>query len=267
MTRRGFTAGFSMMGAAFALRAQETETPAMKRGRDLASRVIQALGGDGFRFMRSRVESGKAYSFYRDQITGLSQARFSTRYLPAGKPILMQQRQVFGKKLDDAVILTASSAWEVTYRGAQDLGPDRLRSFQESTLHDIFYILRARFDEPGVGFEHHGPDVVENAAVETLQIFDADNRNVTVWIHSGTFLPVKQRFERFDDTLKRKREEIARFTKYRESGNGVMWPHDLQRERDGEKIFEMYADRINVGEELRADLFELPAGVKILKNK
>jgi hypothetical protein len=88
---------------------------------------------------------------------------------------------------------------------------------------------------------------------------------VTVWIHSSTFLPVKQRFTRWDPVVNDRREEITRYTKYRESGNGAMWPHDVQRERDGSKILELYADKVTVGEDLKDSFFELPPGVTVLK--
>jgi hypothetical protein len=44
-----------------------------------------------------------------------------------------------------------------------------------------------------------------------------------------------------------------------------MWPYDVQRERDGEKVYEMYADSVTVGDPLAESLFELPTGTKILK--
>jgi hypothetical protein len=258
MTRRGFV-GLAGAGLLYAL------SPAQKRGREVAEQAVHALGGDGFRMMRTRTEVGRAYSFYLDRISGLSLAHIYTRYLSEGSPVKEEQRQSFGKKQDDAVILTASSAWEVNYKGARPLGDERLRQFHETTLHDIFYILRARLDEPGIEFEHKGKDVVENAPVETIDIYDSENRNVTAWIHSSTFLPVKQRFIRWDDVVKDRREEVTHYTKYREAGNGVMWPHDVQRERDGSKIFELYADKVTVGEAFNDGMFELPAGVTVLK--
>jgi hypothetical protein len=44
-----------------------------------------------------------------------------------------------------------------------------------------------------------------------------------------------------------------------------MWPYDVQRERDGEKVYEMYAERVTAGDPLADSLFELPGGTKILK--
>jgi hypothetical protein len=66
--------------------------------------------------------------------------------------------------------------------------------------------------------------------------------------------------------VKDRREEVTRYTKYREAGDGVMWPHDTQRERDKEKIFELYSDKVTVGGNLEEKLFDLLPGVKILKS-
>jgi hypothetical protein len=269
MTRRSFSGSFlrTLAGAAGA-GALRGQTAAQTKGREIADKAVYAIGGDGFRFMKTRTEIGKAYSFYNDKITGLSPAHIYTNYLPSGTtgtPVLIQQRQVFGKKEDDAVLLTGTEAWEVNFRGARNLGEERLKTFLDTTLHDIFYILRCRLDEPGMTFEHIGQDVVENSPVETLDIYDSENRKTTVWIHSSTFLPVKQRFDHWDPVVSARRAEVTRYTKYREAGNGVTWPHDTQRERDGEKILELYADKVIVGAEFKPGMFDLPQGVTVLK--
>ena len=260
MTRR------TLLGLAASAATLRAET-AQERGRKIMDNAVQALGGDGFRYMQTRTETGRAYSFYRDKLTGLSIARIYTKYLPPqeNSPIHEVQRQAFGKKFDDAVIFTTGDAYEVTFRGAKPLLDERVKQFRESLLHDIFYILRMRLNEPGMAFEAKGKDVVENQPVEVIDIFDADNRNVTVWIHATTLLPVRQRFQRWDPIINDRREEVTRYTKYRESGNGVQWPFDTQRERDKEKIFEMYSEKVVIGEDLPNSLFQLPGGITILK--
>ncbi|HZL57234.1 MAG TPA: hypothetical protein VFC21_09145 [Bryobacteraceae bacterium] len=248
MTRRGF---IGLAGAA-TLCAQTSQ----QRGRAIVDKVIEALGGDGFRHMNGRTEIGRSYTFYRDQITGLSPARIYTKYYPPeGATLRAKQRQIFGKKQEDAVILTDTAAWEITFRGPKKLPAERVQQFVDTTLHEIFYILRARIDEPGMAFESRGRDVVENQPVEIVEIYDAENRNVTVWFHQDTLLPVRQRFKRWDPIVKDQREEITRYTKYREAGNGVMWPHDTQRERDKEKIYELYSDKVTVDDNLPESMF------------
>ena len=44
-----------------------------------------------------------------------------------------------------------------------------------------------------------------------------------------------------------------------------MWPFSIIRERDGEKVFQMFAESVTVNNNLPAKLFSLPQGIKILK--
>jgi hypothetical protein len=262
-TRRSFLGAAS----AWALHAAAPSTPSTARGREIVEKSIHALGGPGFRQMRTRTESGRAYSFYREQITGLAIAKIHTKYLPESQaPVRMVQRQSFGKgKEDTAVLATDKDLWNLSYKGARPFTKERAAQFRDTQLHDVFYIFRMRLDEPGFVCEHHGKDVVENQPVEAVELIDGENRSVTVWIHSSTLLPVKQSFKRWDPAINDRREEVTRYTKYRLAGNGVMWPHDIQRERDKDKIYEMYADKVTVGESLPEALFELPPLVTILK--
>jgi hypothetical protein len=259
MTRRAFTLS---LAAGAALRGAETSGERAKR---VIDKTIYALGGDAFRNMQTRAEIGRAYSFYREQINGLSIARLYTKYLPPGEKFGEKQRQVLGKKQEDAIILTATEGWEITFRGAKALPADRTEQFRETALHDVFYILRRRLGEPGIEFDSRGAGVEENQPVEIVDVYDAENRKVTVWINSTTWLPVKQSFLRPDPVLKDRLEELTRFTKYRDAGDGVMWPHAIERSRDGEKIFVMYSEQVTVGKPLDDSLFRLPPGVKMWK--
>ncbi len=266
LTRRTFAISLAASIPCAAFSAEPAES-AKERGKRLVEKVIQGLGGGAFLNMRTRTEIGRASSFYRDNLTGYSAARLYTKYLPANARagILELQRQTYGKKEDDAVLFTENEAFEVTYRGAKPLADDKVKQFRENTLHDVFYILRQRLAEPGIEFEGAGRDIVENQPVEVLDIFDSENRNVRVWVNSDTFLPVKQRFYRWDPIINDRREEVTRYTKYRDAGNGVMWPATAARERDTEKNFEMYADRVTINDSLQDSMFELPNGIKILK--
>ena len=265
MTRRTF---FLSAVAPAILRAQKG--PA--RAKELLGKVTDALGGDAFLNMQSRLETGRAYSFYNEELTGLSIARIYTRYLkpdlnPTPDAVYMEQRQVFGKKQDVAAIITPNSAWEITFRGARDLGEERVQQFRDTSLRDVFYMMRIRRQEPDFGADALGTDVVENQQVEGIDFFDKQNRQVTVWFNSHTLLPLKQRFLHFDDKAGRRREEITRYSKYRDIGNGVMWPYDIQRERDGDKIYQMFSEEVRAGVPVDSGMFQLPPGTPVLNRK
>ena len=56
------------------------------RGKRVVNDALAALGGDRFLAMQDRVESGRAYSFYREELSGLSIAKIYTRYLTRPEP-------------------------------------------------------------------------------------------------------------------------------------------------------------------------------------
>ncbi len=66
--------------------------------------------------------------------------------------------------------------------------------------------------------------------------------------------------------MTRKRdEEITLFSKYREV-DGIQWPFALERQRNGEKTFEIFADSVKFNDPKVPDnLFELPGDIKLLK--
>jgi hypothetical protein len=78
---------------------------------------------------------------------------------------------------------------------------------------------------------------------------------------------VRQRFYRWDPVIDDRREEVTHYTKYRDIGNRVMWPYATERDRDTEKIYQMYSDRVTAGDALSDSLFQLPGGIKLLTTK
>ena len=244
--------------------AGRAETAA-ERGKRVVDEAVQALGGKAFRHMEDRVESGRAYSFYHQQLTGLSLAKIYTRYIaPAPGKLAVREREALGKGGYDAVLFTEDGAWELTFRGARPLEDKRWDSYKDSTLRNIFYILRERLDEPGLIFESKGADTDQNMPVEIVDITDSENRTVTIYFSQSTKLPERQFFRRRNTEFNSWDEEVTLFSKYRDVGGGVKWPFDVHRERNGEKVYEMFSDSVQINQNLTDDLFTLPVDLKIL---
>ena len=241
---------------------------AQERGKRVVNECWQALGGNRYQNMQNRVETGRAYSFYREELSGLSIARIYTRYYPVtdtAHELAVRERENFGKKEDYGVLFTEKEAWDISFRGARPLASDRFARYKETTLRDVFYILRVRLHEPGMIFESKGADVIENAPVEIVDIIDADNLTTTVYFHQITKLPVRQVFYRRDEVTKERDEEVTRYTKYRDV-DGVQWPFTIQRDRNGEKIYQIFSDSVEVNNAKVSDnLYSLPSTIKLLK--
>lgn len=237
------------------------------RGREIVEASLAALGGEKFLAMENRVEKGRLYSFYRERLNGLATATVYTRYKAAGEAgaLPVGERQSFGKKEEDyAYLFTDKEGLQITFRGVRPLPAAQFERYTDSTLRNIFYILKYRLNEPGMLFEFKEGEILDNKPVDVVDITDSENRVVTVYFHKRTHLPVRQVFFRRDPDSKRRVEETTIFNKYRDVG-GVMWPWSIVRYRDGSKIFEMYAEEVSINQKLDDGLFSPPSGAKRLK--
>jgi hypothetical protein len=241
-----------------------------QRGKRVVDEAVAALGGEHFLEMRDRTETGRAYQFYRDKLSGLAIAHIYTRYVTRPEPPVanflgVRERETFGKDQSSAIVFNEKGeGFDITWRGARPLPDETLARYKDSTLHNVLYILRMRLGEPGMSIDAQGSDVRENQPVEIVDITDSDNHTVTVYFNRTSKLPVYQTWKRRNPTDNQWDYEVTRFSKYRDVGGGIMWPFAVERERNGDKIFEMYADSITVNKDLKDDLFTLPANMKIL---
>jgi hypothetical protein len=256
--------GAALLAISLGLHAESPQ----ERGKRIVNECLQALGGQQYMNMQNREVVGRVYSFYREKLSGLDVAKIYTRFetdvsdtahVPA-----VRERQNFGKKEDYGTLFQEKAAYSISFRGAQPLPDDRWARYKDTTLSDIFYILRVRMNEPLI-IESRGADVLLNAPVEIVDITDADNHTTTVYFHQSTKLPVREVFYRRNPVTKDKDEEITVFSKYRETA-GIQWPWATERQRNGEKVFEIFADAVKFNDpKMPSNLFELPSDIKLLK--
>jgi hypothetical protein len=242
----------------------------LERGKKILDDTLAALGGQKFLEMRDRVEKGRAYSFYRERLSGLSQAAIYTRYLTRPEPPVpgsfwQRERQSFGENENSGAVLFAEEeGWDITYRGARPMAKDLYARYRDSTLRNIFYILRQRLGEKDLIIEFQSTDIFDNQPVEIVNVIDADNRSVSLYIQRSTRLPVRQIYYRRNPVTKERTEEETLFGKYRDVGGGVQWPFTIQRFRNGEKIYAIYAESVVINQNLTDDLFSLSDKIKVL---
>lgn len=239
-----------------------------ERGKRVVGEALKAVGGDAYLHMNDRVEHGRAYSFYRTQMSGESIATIYTRYLaPApGKPAV-REREAFGKDQEAGYLLfNENEAWDVNFHGARPMEAERYQSYRDSTLRNIFYILRQRLNEPGMDFYSQGTDMYERTPVEIVDITDAAGATVTVSFSQFDKLPVRQVYRRRNQQFHDFDTEETTWAKYR-SVDGIKWPYDTQRKRNGDKVYEMYASSVEINQDLRDDLFSLPANQRMFETK
>jgi hypothetical protein len=247
---------------------------AEQRGKRVVDEAIAALGGDAFLHVQDFVESGRAYSFYNGRISGLSIAAIYTRYLShPGPPVIgrleVEEKEAFGRDEKSGFVLFTDKpeGWDVTYRGARSLDDERLAGYVDNTLHNIFYMMRKRLSEPGFSYYYKGSDLYENRPVHIVEITGGDDVTVTVYFDQFTRLPTRQIHKRRNNEYHDFDTLVSAYARYRDVGGGVQWPLDIRRERNGDKIYEMFSESVEINKGLRDELFHLPGNVKILTGK
>jgi hypothetical protein len=257
------TALLSVALAAAALVTAQAES----KGKQVIDKAIAALGGERFLHMQNRVARGRVYSFFRDQLSGLDVATIYTEYVtpPPAKGIALREREVLGKKHDYSYLFLPDQGWDVTYRGARPVPDETWERYFRATENDALYILKVRHDEPGLIFDYVGSDVYLSLHVEIVDITDAQSRTVRVYFDHNTMLPAHATFTWMDPVTKEHNDEGMDYDKYRDIGEGVMWPYSIERQRNGYKTYEIFATTIEVNQPIPAKTFDLPPGVKVLK--
>jgi hypothetical protein len=239
---------------------------APNKGRQAIDKAVAALGGDRFLHMKSRVSSGRIYAFFHDQISGLDLAKIYIEYLPETPPgaIGMRERELLGKKQDYSYLFLTNQGWDVTFRGARPIPDEDWERFARTTENDILYLLRLRLNEPGMQFDYVGSEIYLSRHVEVVDITDAKDQTIRVYFDHNTSLPVHQTFNWIDPVTRQHNDEVTEYDKYRDAG-GVMWPFTIEREKNGYKVYQMFAEQVQIDQSLPPRIFDLPPGVKVLK--
>ncbi len=183
---------------------------------------------------------------------------------PPPKGLGIQERELLGKKRDYSFLISPTAAWDITFRGARQIPDTEWQRHFRTTHNDVLYTLRFRLDEPGIQFDYIGSEVYLSRHVEVVDITDSTDQVVRIYFDHNTYLPVRSTFTWFDEQTREHNDEATEYDKYRDIG-GVMWPLVIERERNGYKVYQMFADSEQANETMPPNIFDLPAKAKILK--
>jgi hypothetical protein len=251
----------------FIAAALQAQTAAPNKGKQIVDQAVKALGGENFLNMHTRHTNARIYSFFHDQMSGYDIANIYTQYFDdkSIKGLQIREREVLGKKQDYSYLFLAEQGFDITFRGARPIADDRWERYARSTSNDILYWLRYRYDEPGMQYDYIGNQVLITNHVEVVDITDAGDHTVRVYFDYNSKLPVRQSFQWLDAETKQHDDEITDFDKWRDAGDGVMWPFTIERQRNGYKFYQIFANKVEINGELPANIFDLPKGAEILK--
>ena len=258
----------SILLTILAVTALESQTAAPpNKAKDVVDQCVKALGGERFLNMHTRHEAGRIYAFFHDQMSGFDVANIYTQYRDDKdlKGVQVRERQVLGKKQDYSYLYLADQAFDITFRGARPIDDERWQRYARSTTNDILYWLRYRYNEPGMQYDYIGNQVLITNHVDVVDITDANDKTIRVYFDYNTKLPVRESFTWLDTETRERNDEVTDYDKWRDAGDGIMWPFTIERARNGYKFYQIFANKVEINAELPDGIFDLPKGAQILK--
>lgn len=239
-----------------------------EKGERLVREAFEAIGGQRFLDVRTQVRSGRAYSFYNRQVRGQARItiydRFEDMQTGTGNDWLpIRRREVYTEKGDYYALFINGEGYEVTYRGAVPQPEDFMKRYRLAARRDIFYFMRYRMKEAGLYYYYKGAEIIDNVPCDALDIVDAEGEAITLYLRQSDGLPVQQQYLRRDPKTRVPYEEKSVFGRYKPIGDTLL-PWIIRRERDGDRVFELYAQSYQINQPLSKAIFEIPESVPLL---
>ncbi len=262
VTRRELSIG--LLGAPAALLGQSRQ----EEGARLVREAFDSVGGERFLAIQTQVRSGRAYSFYNRQVRGTARITIYDRFdamREDAKPewLPLKRREVYTEKGDYYALFLNGTGYEVTYRGVVPEPDDFMERYRQESRRDMFYFFRYRRDEAGLYYYHQGTEIIDNVPCDAVDIVDAAGDAITLYLRKSDGLPVQQQYLRRDRKTRIPYEEKSVFGRYKPVGDCLL-PWVIRRERDGEKVFELYSDSYEVNRPLSGSVFSLPNDLPML---
>ena len=163
------------------------------KAQQILDRTIQALGGAAFLEAKTLTTHGRLGSggggivYFDSQVQFPDKRRLTYGVAKKGKPI--------------TVINNGDLGWEIDRMGTVSLDSEDIRTWRFNNRFSLENLLRLRIHEPGTLVQTAGVDFVDNVNVNILDIVDAAQNQIKLYLSTQTGLPVQISYRKWDPLI------------------------------------------------------------------
>ena len=218
------------------------------KAKELLQQAIHALGGPAYLGVRDANCTGRFAQFgHSGDLTGYTPFRDLWK-LPD------KNRTEYSKKANVIDVYNGNQGWTLDRGGVQEASAGAIEDFQEGLKKDIDHLLRDRLKEEGMIFRYGGADIADLKQVEWVEIVDRERRTFRIAIEKQTRLPARAAVITRNPTTRERTEEVNLFSSYH-AIQGVQTPFQVERERHGFKVYQVFYTGCQYNTGLGDDLF------------
>lgn len=210
-----------------------------QKARAVLKQMVDALGGEAYLNLQDSYSEGRYGRFHNEVLVG--GAVFYRYWQWPDK-----ERFEVTKERDIASLFLGDKAYEITYRGAKELDPqkdDNLRLALVRRHYALDRILREWLNQPGTLLLDEGPTLANNQMAERITVINSRNEAVSILVSPDTHLPVAKRFSLRDPVTRDLDEEEEIYDNWR-MVQGVNTPYSTVLSHNGQIVRQQYITSI-----------------------
>ncbi|HET7212393.1 MAG TPA: hypothetical protein VFL79_02295 [Terriglobia bacterium] len=220
------------------------------KAQDLLNHAIQALGGPAFLNFKNISASGRVFGFSNDQMAGVFPYKSIDQ--PPDK-----RRFTYGKGKPVTLINNGDDAWELDQYGLVHQLPEKVRQWKIANRYGLMNLFRSIIKEGGVLILDHGVDFVANQPSYVIDIIDAQNVHIRLYLRKSNYLPLRVIYRIQNSTTQDWDEYTDEYNDY-QSFDSIMTPMNIDRRLNGDRIGAVYRNKVQYNVEVPANYFEPP---------
>lgn len=223
------------------------------KAQQLLDRAIQALGGPAFLSFKTLTTHGRLFSlegggggfvYFDSQVQYPDKRRLAYGLGKKGKPIV--------------VVNNGDQGWEIDRMGMMHLESDEIKQWKFANRYSLENLLRVRIHEPGALVQAAGSDFVDNVAVDILDIVDAQQGQIKLYLAKQTGLPIQISYRKWNPTIQDWDEYSDTYADYR-SFQGIMTPLHITRSLNDQRVAEIYRNTAVYNDTYPPEMFVAPS--------
>ena len=218
------------------------------KAQELLDEVIQALGGQAFLVFKTMTSHGRTFSISNETTAGLAPFVNQMQYPD-------KRRFTYGTSKPVVLINNGDAAWELDKYGITHQFPEQVRRWQITNRYSLENLLRLRIHEPGVLVQVGGVDFVDNLPAQILEIIDARQVDIKLYVNRSTFRPMRIVYNAVNPATREQDEFADAYTDYRDI-DGVRTPMHITRFINDERVAETFRNSAQYGETYPPETFE-----------
>lgn len=233
------------------LMAQATEVApvaSQQKAHAALAATIEALGGPPWVSLRTSRDHVRIASFFQGTPTGEVANAVISREFPGKERTELEKGKV-------VQIFSASSGWEITYKGKKNLAAEKVEDHVRWQTYSLRAVLGQWYRDPATVVLDEGVDQVNRHLAEKIVLMNGANQAVTLDVDAASHLPLRLSFAWRDPRFHDKNVDAVEFDNYHRI-DGIATPFTVTRTRNGEIVAQQFVLRAEYNVELQENLFD-----------